>query len=80
MGYLRCRAVIMLIRPEFRCLNVMSYCRASILGVVYLIPMIYFLSFAPKYGALARPNPGERPVGVANAIAATHRNFKRFRL
>ena len=42
--------------PEFQVLNVMSTAGASILGVGYLIPMIYFL-WSLKYGALAGPNP-----------------------
>ena len=42
--------------PEFQVLNVMSSAGASILGVGYLIPMIYFL-WSLKYGALAGPNP-----------------------
>ena len=42
--------------PEFQVLNVMSTAGASILGVGYLIPMIYFL-WSLKYGALSGPNP-----------------------
>ncbi len=42
--------------PEFQVLNVMSTAGASILGVGYLIPMIYFL-WSLKYGTLAGPNP-----------------------
>jgi cytochrome c oxidase subunit 1 len=42
--------------PEFQVLNVMSTAGSSILGVGYLIPMIYFL-WSLKYGALAGPNP-----------------------
>jgi cytochrome c oxidase subunit I len=42
--------------PEFQVLNVMSTAGASILGVGYLIPMIYFF-WSLKYGALAGPNP-----------------------
>ena len=42
--------------PEFQVLNVMSTAGASILGVGYLIPMIYFL-WSLKYGAVAGPNP-----------------------
>jgi cytochrome c oxidase subunit 1 len=41
---------------EFQVLNVMSSAGASILGVGYLIPMIYFI-WSLKYGALASPNP-----------------------
>ena len=42
--------------PEFQVLNVMSTAGASILGVGYLIPMIYFF-WSLKYGAVAGPNP-----------------------
>jgi cytochrome c oxidase subunit I len=42
--------------PEFQVLNVMSTAGASILGVGYLIPMIYFF-WSLKYAALAGPNP-----------------------
>jgi len=41
---------------EFQVLNVMSSAGASILGVGYVIPMIYFI-WSLKYGALASPNP-----------------------
>jgi cytochrome c oxidase subunit I len=42
--------------PEFQVLNVMSSAGASILGVGYLIPMIYFV-WSLKYGKLAPANP-----------------------
>ncbi len=41
---------------EFQVYNVMSTAGASILGVGYLIPMIYLL-WSLKYGAVAGPNP-----------------------
>ncbi|MBM3225823.1 MAG: cytochrome c oxidase subunit I, partial [Candidatus Tectomicrobia bacterium] len=41
---------------EFQVLNVMSSAGASILGVGYLIPMIYFL-WSMRYGAPAPANP-----------------------
>jgi cytochrome c oxidase subunit 1 len=41
---------------EFQVLNVMSTAGASILGVGYVIPMIYFI-WSLKYGELAGPNP-----------------------
>jgi cytochrome c oxidase subunit 1 len=43
---------------EFQALNVMSSAGASILGVGYLIPMIYF-AWSMRYGAFAGPNPWE---------------------
>jgi cytochrome c oxidase subunit I len=42
--------------PEFQVLNVLSSAGASILGVGYLIPMVYLL-YSLRYGALAGPNP-----------------------
>ncbi|HWC58988.1 MAG TPA: cbb3-type cytochrome c oxidase subunit I, partial [Verrucomicrobiae bacterium] len=42
--------------PEFQIYNVMSSAGASILGVGYLLPVIYFL-WSLKYGKKAPPNP-----------------------
>jgi len=42
--------------PEFQVLNVMSTAGASILGVGYLLPLVY-LTWAAKYGKPAGPNP-----------------------
>ncbi len=42
--------------PEFQVLNVLSTAGASILGVGYLIPMIYFI-WSLRHGQLAGPNP-----------------------
>jgi cytochrome c oxidase subunit 1 len=42
--------------PEFQVLNVMSSAGASILGVGYLIPMVYFV-WSMRYGKVAAPNP-----------------------
>ena len=42
--------------PEFQVLNVMSSAGASILGVGYLIPMIYLI-WSMRYGPHAPPNP-----------------------
>jgi cytochrome c oxidase subunit 1 len=41
---------------EFQVLNVMSSAGASILGVGYLIPLIYFI-WSARYGAIAGANP-----------------------
>jgi cytochrome c oxidase subunit I len=41
---------------EFQVLNVMSSAGATILGVGYLIPMVYFI-WALRYGRVAGPNP-----------------------
>jgi cytochrome c oxidase subunit 1 len=42
--------------PEFQVLNVMSTAGASILGLGYIIPLIYFL-WSMKYGPKAGSNP-----------------------
>jgi cytochrome c oxidase subunit 1 len=42
--------------PEFQVLNVMSSAGASILGVGYLIPMVYF-AWSMRYGKVAPANP-----------------------
>ena len=42
--------------PEFQVLNVMSSAGASILGLGYLIPMIYLI-WSMRYGPHAPPNP-----------------------
>jgi cytochrome c oxidase subunit 1 len=42
--------------PEFQVLNVMSSAGASILGMGYLIPMIYLI-WSMRYGPHAPPNP-----------------------
>ncbi len=42
--------------PEFQVLNVMSTAGASILGVGYILPMIY-LAWSMRYGRNAPPNP-----------------------
>jgi cytochrome c oxidase subunit 1 len=41
---------------EFQVLNVMSSAGASILGVGYLIPMVYF-AWSMRYGKISAPNP-----------------------
>lgn len=42
--------------PEFQVFNVMSTAGATILGVGYVLPFIYFL-WSLKYGKVAGPNP-----------------------
>jgi cytochrome c oxidase subunit I len=41
---------------EFQVLNVMSSAGASILGIGYLIPLVYFI-YSMRYGPIAGPNP-----------------------
>jgi cytochrome c oxidase subunit 1 len=41
---------------EFQVLNVMSSAGASILGIGYLIPMVY-LAWSMRYGKIAPANP-----------------------
>jgi len=42
--------------PEFQMFNVLSTAGASILGIGYLLPLIYFL-WSVKFGRVAGPNP-----------------------
>jgi cytochrome c oxidase subunit 1 len=42
--------------PEFQVLNVMSTAGASILGVGYLLPLVY-LTWSMRYGPKASANP-----------------------
>jgi cytochrome c oxidase subunit 1 len=56
LGYLGMPRRYAMYPDEFQVLNVMSSAGASILGVGYLIPMIYF-AWSMRYGAFAGPNP-----------------------
>ena len=58
LGYLGMPRRYHVYPPEFQVLNVMSSAGASILGVGYLIPMVYLL-WSLRYGAVADPNPWE---------------------
>src|SRR5215475_3182503 len=42
--------------PEFQIYNVMSSAGASILGIAYLLPLVYFI-WSPKHGKKAPANP-----------------------
>ena len=58
---------------EFQVLNVMSTAGASILGVGYLIPLVY-LAWSMRYGQKARRQPvGRAGPRVADRLAAAHR-------
>lgn len=56
LGYLGMPRRYAIYPPEFQVLNVMSSAGASILGIGYLIPFIYFL-WSIRYGPVAGPNP-----------------------
>jgi cytochrome c oxidase subunit 1 len=56
LGYLGMPRRYHAYREEFQVLNVMSTAGASILGVGYLIPLIYLL-WSLRYGPRAGPNP-----------------------
>ncbi|MGA8038036.1 MAG: cytochrome c oxidase subunit I [Candidatus Acidiferrales bacterium] len=56
LGYLGMPRRYAVYPVEFQTLNVMSSAGASILGVGYLIPLIYFI-WSFKYGPIAGPNP-----------------------
>jgi len=56
LGYLGMPRRYAFYPPEFQVLNVMSSAGASILGVGYLIPLVYFI-WSMRYGPIAGPNP-----------------------
>ncbi len=56
LGYLGMPRRYAVYPPEFQVLNVMSSAGASILGVGYLMPLIY-LAWSMRYGPVAGPNP-----------------------
>ncbi len=56
LGYLGMPRRYAVYAPEFQGLNVMSSAGASILGVGYLIPLVY-LVWSMRYGPVAGPNP-----------------------
>jgi cytochrome c oxidase subunit 1 len=56
LGYLGMPRRYAIYPPEFWVLNVMSSAGASILGVGYLIPLVYMI-WSMRYGPVAGPNP-----------------------
>ena len=58
LGYLGMPRRYHVYPPEFQVLNVLSTAGASILGVGYLLPLIY-LTWSMRYGPIAPPNPWE---------------------
>ncbi len=56
LGYLGMPRRYAVYPEEFQVLNVMSSAGASILGIGYLIPLIY-LTWSMRYGPVAGPNP-----------------------
>lgn len=56
LGYLGMPRRYAVYPPEFHTLNVVSTAGASILGLGYIIPLIY-LAWSARYGPVAGPNP-----------------------
>jgi cytochrome c oxidase subunit 1 len=56
LGYLGMPRRYAFYPEEFQVLNVMSSAGASILGVGYLIPLVYMI-WSMRYGRVAGPNP-----------------------
>lgn len=56
LGYLGMPRRYAVYPPEFHTLNVISTAGASILGLGYVIPLIY-LAWSARYGPIAGPNP-----------------------
>ena len=89
LGYLGMPRRYAFYPAEFQFLNVMSSAGASILGVGYLIPLIYFV-WSMRYGPVAGPNPwgatglewqtpSPPPTGKFRADADGHRRALRLR-
>ena len=71
MGYLGMPRRVHEYAPEFQVYNVLSTARASILGLGYLLPLIYLL-WSLKNGKRAGNNPWQSTgVGMENGFAAT---------
>ena len=61
---------------EFQVLNVMSSAGASILGVGYLIPLVYLI-WSMRYGPVAGPNPwGAKGLEWETPSPPTTHNFE----
>ncbi len=56
LGYLGMPRRYAVYPPQFQTLNVISTAGASILGLGYIIPLIYF-AWSARYGPVAGPNP-----------------------
>ncbi|PYU91858.1 MAG: cytochrome c oxidase subunit I [Acidobacteria bacterium] len=56
VGYLGMPRRYAVYAPEFQVLNVMSSAGASILGIGYLIPLVYLI-WSMRYGPVVGPNP-----------------------
>ena len=56
VGYLGMPRRYAVYAPEFQVLNVMSSAGASVLGIGYLIPLVYLI-WSMRYGPVAGPNP-----------------------
>jgi len=77
LGYLGMPRRYHMYPPEFQVLNVMSTAGASILGVGYLIPMVY-LAWSMRYGRIAPANPwGARGLEWQVPSPPTTHNFDR---
>ena len=63
--------------PEFQVLNVMSSAGATVLGVGYVLPVLYFL-WSLKRGRGGRPEPvGRVGAGMGDGLAAADRKLRR---
>ena len=72
LGYLGMPRRYHVYPPEFQVLNVMSTAGASILGVGYLLPLIYLI-WSLRYGKVA----GDNPVGRDRAWSGRRRRRRR---
>ncbi len=80
LGYLGMPRRYAIYPAEFQVLNVMSSAGASILGIGYVIPLVYFI-WSMRYGPPAGPNPwGAKGLEWTTSSPPPTENFERFRL
>ena len=76
LGYLGMPRRYAVYAPEFQVLNVMSSAGASILGIGYLIPLVYII-WSMRYGPVAGPNPwGATGLEWQDAFSASYRKLR----
>ena len=76
LGYLGMPRRYAVYPPEFQVLNVMSSAGASILGVGYLIPLIYLIWSHALRADGRTESLGRQGPGVGDAVAAAHGKFR----
>ena len=76
LGYLGMPRRYAMYPAEFQVLNVMSSAGASILGIGYLIPLIYLTLVHPLRADSRTESLGREGSGMEHAFAAAHGEFR----